>query len=223
VIEINLLGRTERRARALPAMPRLRGGAVRLPGWAGDPWMAGLGAVGALLFVLGAYGFWRTGAQQNELQARLEEARQDSAQLAQTLSLAEQLKARRDSLAKRIEIVRQLDGRRYVWPHILDEVSKALPAYTWLTKLAGTEPSDTASQPAAGPTITLEGNTGSTQALTRFMKALEASPFLRDVTLVTSAQATEGGRTFQRFTLEMKYETPVDSSVIVTVPLVPRR
>lgn len=223
MIEINLLGKTERRARALPTLPRVGTGALRLPGWAGDPWMAGLGAAGALLLVLGAYGFWRTGAQQSEWQARLEEARQDSTQLAQTLSLAEQIKARRDSLARRIEIVRQLDGRRYVWPHILDEVSKALPAYTWLTRLAGTESTDTASRAATGPTITIEGSTGSTQALTRFMKALEASPFLRDVTLVTSAQATEGGRTFQRFTLELKYETPIDSSVIVTVPLVPRR
>ena len=29
----------------------------------------------------------------------------------------------------------QIDSDRYVWPHLLDEVSRNLPSYTWLTSL----------------------------------------------------------------------------------------
>src|SRR5207247_1662894 len=39
----------------------------------------------------------------------------------------------RDSLAAEINIIRGIDADRYVWPHVLDQITKALPPYTWLT------------------------------------------------------------------------------------------
>ena len=41
----------------------------------------------------------------------------------------------RDSLVAQITTIRTVDGDRYVWPHLLDEVTRALPAYTWLVDL----------------------------------------------------------------------------------------
>jgi hypothetical protein len=52
------------------------------------------------------------------------------------------------------------------------------------------------------------------------MKNLEASPFIRDVTLVTAEQVETDGRTTQKFTLEARYQIP-DSSAIQTVPILP--
>jgi len=66
----------------------------------------------------------------------------------------------------------------------------------------------------------VEGNAATTQALTRFMKNLEASPFIRDVALVTSEQTQTQGRTYLKFTLEARWEQP-DSTLIETVPVVP--
>lgn len=213
MIQINLLGSTEKR-RPTAGRPAL-GRSFKLPAFGGDPWMAGLSAAGVLLLLFLAYSYWSVGNRQAELQAGIEQAVTDSTQLATAIALADQLKAQQDTVSQRIEVIRSVDQRRYVWPHLLDEISRAVPVFTWLNGLAsspteGDEP---------GPVVTIQGSTGNTQALTRFMKNLEASPFLRDVTLVTSAQASEAGRSFQRFTVEARYEEP-DSAVVQTVPIV---
>jgi hypothetical protein len=65
----------------------------------------------------------------------------------------------------------------------------------------------------------VEGSAGTTQALTRFMKNLEASPMIQGVALVTSEQQEVEGRTFLRFTLEARWEQP-DSAFVETVPVV---
>ncbi len=186
--------------------------APRLPRFAGDPWMLALGAAGLFVLLFSAYGFWRTGTRQTELQAQIEQELADSARFASTIDLIQTLQARQDTIEQKIQVIRSVDERRYVWPHLLDEISRAVPAYTWLTNLNSTAGEE-------GPLVTLQGNAGSTQALTRFMKNLEESPFIRDVTLVTSEQVSEGGVTFQRFTLEARYERP-DTTVLETVPII---
>jgi Tfp pilus assembly protein PilN len=217
VIEINLLPRGDaRRVPARRAAASTSRALPKLPALGGDPWIVGLSAVGVLLLLVFAFGFWRTGARQSALRAQIEEEVADSVRLSSAIQLAETLRARQDTIAQKIAVIRQVDERRYVWPHVMDEISKSVPAFTWLTRLNSTEARDSS---ATGPSLTLEGNAGSTQALTRLMKNLEASPYLRDVTLVTSAQATEEGRSFQRFTLEARYERP-DSSLVETIPIV---
>jgi Tfp pilus assembly protein PilN len=216
-----------------------------MPKLSGDPRLAALG-VAALLFVLWAgYAFWSTGSKRTELAAQVERETADSVRLARTISLMNQLQARRDTIERKIDVIRSVDGQRYTWPHLLDEISRAVPQYTWLAKLTTTEedePAPVAAPPAgqapaandsaakaaaappvpevpAGPAFTIEGNTGSTQALTRLMKNLEASPLIEQVALVTSEQANQQGRTFLKFTLEARFETP-DSALIETVPVI---
>jgi Tfp pilus assembly protein PilN len=126
------------------------------------------------------------------------------------------LRTRQDTIQQKIGVIREVDQRRYVWPHLLDEIGAAVPAFTWMTQISSTEAPDS----VAGPlSFTIQGSAGSTQALTRFMKNLEGSPFVREVTLVTSEQAEESGRSIHRFTLEARYETP-DETAIETVPII---
>src|SRR5439155_935970 len=42
----------------------------------------------------------------------------------------------RDSLVTEINVIRGIDADRYVWPHVLDQITKALPPYTWLTGIS---------------------------------------------------------------------------------------
>lgn len=217
MIEINLLpsGQKRRASRSRSSSRAL--GAPKLPAFNGDPWLAGLGTAGALLVVGTAFAYWQGGARTERLTTEIAQAASDSSQLASTIALMDALKAKQDTVGQQIAVIRSVDDRRYVWPHLMDEISRAVPAYTWLTKLSGSESADTTA--GALPGFTLEGSAGSTQALTRLMKNLELSPFIRDVTLVTSEQTTEQGRTFQKFTLEAKYERP-DSSAVETVPVI---
>ena len=118
----------------------------------------------------------------------------------------------RDTLLRQVNIIRGLDEDRYVWPHVMDEISRALPQYTWLTTLGFTgapqgatnvvaAPKDSAkipqgrgearasrsvSRPRSRRTryqIRIKGRTVDIQAFTRFMKDLEASPFFCSVQL----------------------------------------
>ena len=231
MIQINLLpGGTPKRASAArgartPSLPRV----------GGDPRVAAVGLAALVLMILAGLGWWKTGAARTELQASVEREMADSVRLARTISLMETLDARRDTIESKISVIRSVDGRRYVWPHLMDEVSRAVPPFTWLTKLATTDddgaapapaPADTAKKGSAapaqpqGPAFTVEGGAGTTQALTRFMKNLELSPMIRDVALVTSEQATTEGRAYLKFTLEARYEQP-DSSLLEIVPVLP--
>lgn len=238
MIEINLLPAGEKKRR-----PAGRAGAARrgpaLPKFAGDPYMLGLGALAVVVFLGLGFAYWRVDTAQAAVESRIETETRDSTRFASTIELVDAMESRQDTIESKIGVIRGVDERRFIWPHLLDEISRAIPPYTWLTKLAAVEAevaavpaepktaADSAAVKAAaeaaanpqGPAFNLEGNTGSTQALTRFMKSLEASPFIRDVTLVTSEQTNTAGRTYQKFTLEARYET-ADSSFVETVPVI---
>ena len=107
---------------------------------------------------------------------------------------------------------------------MLDEVSRALPTYTWLKSIApsGAATALSAEQIAAGEApplgIRVIGVTVNIQALTIFMKQLEDSPFLQNVTLAVSAVAQVEGKEVTEFTLDMAYETP-DPALLQSIPL----
>jgi len=123
-----------------------------------------------------------------------------------------------------MSVIAAVDAERFVWPHVLDEVSRALPTYTWLRSIApsGAAAALSAEQIAAGELpvlgIRVIGVTVNLQALTQFMKQLEDSPFLANVTLAVSAVATVEGKEVTEFTLDLSYERP-DPALLQTVPL----
>lgn len=214
MIEINLApgaeaGRPSKRRRASVSLPTL-------PALGADPRTLGIGAGVLVLLLAIGYMVWNAGQRRTELEAQIRTETADSTRFATTIDLIQSLRARQDTIQQKIGVIREVDRRRYVWPHLLDEISAAVPPFTWLTEIASAEAQDTV---LPGLTFTMQGNAGSTQSLTRFMKNLEDSPFVRDVTLVTSEQTEESGRAIHRFTLEAEYETP-DESAIETVPIV---
>lgn len=130
----------------------------------------------------------------------------------------------RDSLLAQIGTIRAVDGSRYIWPHVLDEVTKALPAYTWLTTLqAEVPPGGVAADSTADSTGTklafrLEGRTVDIQAYTRFLRQLEASPFLSDVTAISVTTVVEQERPVTAFTIRAEFQQ-ADSAYVRTVSL----
>ena len=127
--------------------------------------------------------------------------------------------ARRDSIAQRVAIIQDIDQGRYVWPHLMDEVARALPDYTWLSGIV-----QIGGATINQPDFRIRGRSGNNFALTRFMENLEASMFIRDVQLISTEQVVEqeeglsGVRTVHDFTLEAAYELP-PPELIETVPL----
>jgi Tfp pilus assembly protein PilN len=148
-----------------------------------------------------------------ETQVLLEQAVQDSIRFADLIERTNQLTARRDSIAQRVSIIQEIDAGRYIWPHILDEVSRALPDYTWLREITqlGEEPLE----------IRIGGRAGSMFAITSFMRNLEASPFLRAVQM-ERAEQTQSEEDDQDivyvFEFLVNYEQP-PLDMLETVPL----
>lgn len=189
-----------------------------------DPWLGvAVGGVAIGLLATGAMWFFqgRTAAALAE-QERV--AVQDSARFDAVVKATRTAQAQRDSIMRQMAIIQAIDGERFVWPHILDEISRALPTYTWLRSVTQSSAPATVSpeQVAAGEapklTVRLIGLTVDLQALTIFMKQLEASDFLENVTIAGTAATQSEGKTVTEFTLDMVYSKP-PASAIRTVPL----
>jgi Tfp pilus assembly protein PilN len=166
--------------------------------------------------VLTGWMFWNTKTQKDELTLSLEQATRDSVHYATVISASARLQSRRDTIAQKLKIIQDIDARRYVWPHILDEVSRALPEYTWIVGVTEVlAQSDSASR---FPGIRIDGRTGTTLALTKFMTDLESSPFISGVNLKNTEQLLEAGKAVYSFQLEARYEEP-PAGIVETVPL----
>lgn len=212
MIQINLLPGSQKRKKRSAAS----GLSLKLPGSmpALDRMTAFIVAAWVIGPALGLWLFFSVQSQRQETQVALDQAVADSTRYARLIATQQSLRARQDTIAQKLAMIQEIDAARYVWPHLLDEISRVLPPYTWLTGVYQL-------QGGSNPTMQIEGRTGSLPALTRLMEALEASPFIRNVQLVSSEQATIGGdanRVAHNFVLTGTYETP-PLEVIETVPL----
>jgi len=197
-----------------------------------------MGAVAAWVCVIGGLGliYLNNLRQLYVLEPRLEQARSENRRFQAFLADKRRQEKIRDSLLAQITVIRRVDGDRYIWPHLLDEITKALPAYTWLVDLGITAPAQTAAQPpaqAAGkggkpdstdsvkiePKVAflINGRTIDIQAYTRFLRQLEASPWIEDVTPVSAQTVVEKERPVTAFTIRASYNR-ADSAYIRTAP-----
>lgn len=158
-------------------------------------------------------------------------AQADSSKYAVVLQDRARAQSRRDSALIQLNIIRAIDDDRFIWPHVLEEISRALPIYTWMRTVSYTGIAQGLNPPAAikapppdtgkvrrrrvEPVIPrdtvhvrLIGRTVDIQALTRFMRSLEDSPFLGGVQLQKSEIQLEGGKEITQFTLDVTFTRP---------------
>ena len=264
MIEINLLpGDGKKKRRAKTSSPTKFEFNLKPPPWlAGltekitDKYMLGAIAAAGISGALIVFMFVHQAAKASELDDRLTKAVKDSAQFGAVLTAKAKAEASRDSLYQQIAIIKSIDDSRYLWSHLMYEISNALPQYTWLTEITQTSaprsvaavdttkraaaPVDSTQTPqqrtvernralkvrsdsmlAAAKELKFKivGHTVDIQALTRFMKSLEASPFIQNVQLARSDLVQAEGKEVTEFTLEAETQTP-PAFAIKTVPLV---
>ncbi len=224
MIEINLRpGQKRKRAGGSP-FAGLADGFKSLGAKVQDPMMLLAGGAWALaLLFLG--GVWLVSQTQlARLGPTLEETRAEHERFRNFVAAKRREELIRDSVLAQISTIRQVDGERYVWAHVLDEVARALPAYTWLTSVAAQAqtvmPADTAGGviPPRRTDVLIEGRTVDIQAFTRFLRELEASPWLTGVTALSAQTGVEKDRAVTAFGIRATFER-ADSAYIRTVPL----
>ncbi len=202
-------------------------------------------AVLSWVCVLGWLGYVTLGTTRelSALTPQLEQSRAENKRFKAFLAEKRHQEMIRDSLVAQISVIRTVDGARYVWPHLLDEVTRALPAYTWLVDLGpagigaaqrtpgaapapakpakpGTKADSMKARNAPPPPVMFEvnGRTVDIQAYTRFLRQLEASPWITDVTPVSAQTVVEKERPVTAFTIRATFRQ-ADSAYIRTVPL----
>lgn len=240
MIEINLLPGARKKTRSHGPSFNIGDVFSDLQSRVRDPWMiSAVAGVVVGLVAIGVMWTWQS-RRESSLTEREQKAVQDSTRYASVIAERAKAEAQRDSVQRQIAVIAAIDGTRLIWPHVLDEISRAMPPYVWLRSVTQTSavsnespevqagvskaapkkgPARPAAQQSDENVLTLQvvGNTVDIQALTRFMKALEASPFLQNVTLVRSDVVMQQGKEATEFRLDMQYEKP-DPSVLRTVP-----
>ena len=152
---------------------------------------------------------WLTqSARERSLVDKEQKAVQDSTRYATVVAEKRKAEAQRDSVLRQVNIIRAIDDDRFVWSHIMDEVSRVVPPYTWLVAIKQTSkvispaaapaPADPNARPEEGHDED-EGRGAMVDnrhreaapldadhrpdvrhpAMTRFMRLLESSPFTR--------------------------------------------
>lgn len=140
-------------------------------------------------------------SDRSELDTRLEAAVEDSTRLADLRSLSDSLSRRDRTISERLELVKALDDGRFVWPHLLDEISRAMPSYTWLTQIRRT-------QPLPGLEVQIDGLAANPLAITRFVRNLQESPYVGQVRIIGSQQEFIDNVAAQAFRITVRYEAP---------------
>jgi Tfp pilus assembly protein PilN len=232
MIEINLLPGKKKAAKGAGmklSLPDFKGLLAQVK----DPFLIGavaawviVGGGGALLFITDRA---RMASAEDRLKTMRTEERKWNIVIAQK-RLAEKV---RDSLLHEINVIRGIDADRYIWPHVLDQATKALPPYTWITNVQSvsaivapgvgqpngpvTVQRDSSGAPAVR--VAIRGRTVDIQAYTTFLRQLAASPWFTDVTPAASQTVIEADRPVTEFTVTVSYRI-ADSVYIRTVPLV---
>jgi Tfp pilus assembly protein PilN len=228
MIEINLLPGQKRKAPG--------GGKLRMPDFRAvlanvkDPWL--LGAIAAAVVVFGGNGalYVLNNARLNRVEGVLRGVQAEKRRYDAVVAQKRQAERVRDSLAAEMTIIRSIDADRYIWPHLMDEITKALPAYTWITtvqSVAAPPPATTTttgtmsldSLIASEVRVSIDGRTVDIQAYTTFLRQLAASPWLTEVLPTRAATVIEQDRPVTEFNITMRYRG-ADSLYIRTVPLV---
>lgn len=223
MIEINLIPGKKKKT---------SGGGISLPDFSElaksvrDPLLVGAIAVWAIVLPVVGFIFF---TENGEVAALQEDKRLASEQAQRFQGLIREKRHQEnllDSLQIELTAIRGIDADRYVWAHVMDEVTKALPDFTWLTAvefIAAAPPmtvaGEDAAQEAAPPvTFHISGRTADIYAYTRFLRNLATSPWITNVRAGQTSQVLEQERAVQEFSITATFQQ-ADSAFIRIAPL----
>ena len=133
MIEINLLPGAGKKSRGAGAGVTVGASFATAANRVKDPFMllaaASIIAAGAVIRDVDAAA---TGVCRRSWRAGEQKQVQDSTRYAAVLREKKKAETQRDSVMRQLNIIKTIDNNRFVWPHIMDEISRALPQYTWI-------------------------------------------------------------------------------------------
>jgi type IV pilus assembly protein PilN len=183
MIRINLLPSEERKTKRTISLPSVSGGVV--------VWMT----VGFVVYMGALFGvFALQGRTISDYEAKIAEAKEESARLAPQLAKIRKLTQEREEVNKRLNVIASLDRDRYLRVRMMNDLSYDLPENCWFTQL--TE--------QGGARMTVEGVTFSNYIVADLMNNMEASDRFDGVALVIAEEGQIDEHKVLKFTLSSK-------------------
>jgi len=187
MIRINLAPGTERAAKA-----KARGPAgPALPGALQSYILLALFAGGALLLCAGAW--WYQSNKLKDLETRIAADEKRQRDLQAIKQQVDQFQQRKAILENKVLVIEQLRLAQKSPVHMLDEISKALPDYVWLTAMEETKGA-----------VRFQGQSNSLAAVADFIGGLQRSGWFPQVDLGTAVEA----RSIVNFTVTGNFKDP---------------
>ncbi len=221
MIEINLLpGRKKKRS--VGAGASLKGLLERVK----DPLLATAVGVWVIVLAGAAFIFTSENRKVKGLQEEVAEISGEAEHFRTVIQGRRQQQDLHDLLISEFEEIRSIDASRFVWSHVMEEVTQALPEYTWIVGLefipqptpAVTDPAPEAAPPA--PTrFTVDGRTSDIGAYTRFLRQLGTSQWLTNIVPGATSTLIEENRPIIAFVVTGTYRQ-ADSAFINVTPFV---
>ena len=160
------------------------------------------GAVQAYLFlvlfaggalVLCAAAYWWQSSKLQRLDADIAAAQQRQRELQAIKVQVDALEAKRATFQRKVDLIERLKAEQSAPVHMLDEISKALPDFVWMTGLEQT-----------GAALKFSGQSSGLTAVADYIAALQRSGWFPQVDLLTSTEADN----VITFTLSSTFKSP---------------
>ena len=140
--------------------------------------------------------FYMRGEMAKE-QDLLAKAQEEKRSLQYVVAKLDQLEKQRDLLQRKIRLIQDLKAIQPSAVIIMDELSKHLPEWVWLTETA-----------FSGNNVRLKGRSVSNNLLADYIHSLEQSPFFQDVNLISSILRRNRSDAFYEFSLSTQFLPP---------------
>lgn len=150
----------------------------------------------AILAIL-AGGFFLQKRMVSQEKERLQAAQAEKKKLEYVVAKLAELEQQKAVYMRKIGLISQLRAQQDSAVVILDELSKRLPDWVWLT--------DVSSQ---GQMIQIKGNALSNNLIADYIYNLESSDHLANVNLISSTQKSGRGAEYLEFSLTLNYVLP---------------
>jgi len=128
---------------------------------------------------------------------RLQTAQEEKAKLQYVVAKLEELEQQKAVFEKKINLIIQLRAQQDSAVKIMDELSRKLPEWVWLTELT-----------CDGLTIQLKGNALSNNLIADYIYNLENSPHFANVNLISSAQKSGRNTQYLEFSMTLSFVLP---------------
>lgn len=186
MIRINLLKPERKEFREVPTAPTPEFKEKRRQPWAALLLIVALIAAAVLFF----YQRNALTREQNLLRA----AKEEKKSLQYVVVKLEELEKQKNLFQRKIKVITQLQARQENAVIIMDELSRHLPNWVWLTELT-----------FISPGIQIKGRAVSNNLIADYIYNLEKSQYFNEVNLISSTQRRAGNNQYLDFSLTANF------------------